>query len=587
MKRKIKTIVSIMLIFALLISVFPPEDIRLYADEDTSEFTGDDKEHSWEDWRVIAEPTCTKRGEKVHVCKVCGKEEKESIASLGHDFVETESSLEDQKYICMRCGETRSKNNVRKTKVTYHFYNISNWENVGAWIKEGTSWEYDVMPLERCVLKDTHDGSEPNEPIWPGAKMEAEGENWYKITCYYDDFFLGSMMIFNNYVGYSVPGGTVSDADIMKLREAGIKLNDVTTKIQTPNIMIKKNTEPSTDYYLNWDGDTKGSLIVFGRSNMFTEDPPYNYLWVACDHSWEDWKVIAEPTCTKRGIKEHICEFCGKEESEYIALLGHDYVEAESLEISPEEKTYICKRCGEKMEGKTKVTYHFYNAGNWENVGAWIKEGTGWEIDALPLEKCVLKDTDDGSEPHEPIWPGAKMEAEGNNWYKITCYYDDFSLGSMMIFNNYVGDSVPGDTESEDDIRKLREAGIILNDVKEKIQTPNIMIKKHTEPETDYYINWDGDTKGSLIVLGKSDMMTTEPPENYSDIVLEETIYGDANGDGMVSSSDAVLIKRHLAGWNVEFDEKACDVNMDGTVDSADVVLIQRKLAGYQIVFGA
>ena len=106
------------------------------------------------------------------------------------------------------------------------------------------------------------------------------------------------------------------------------------------------------------------------------------------------------------------------------------------------------------------------------------------------------------------------MEAEGNDWYKVTCTYTDFSKGSMMIFNNYVGDSVATDTTSDADIAKIQAAGI-TTDSNGKLQTPNIMIKKGSEAASDYYINYDGNGAGSLIVIGKSDMVTTTPPANY------------------------------------------------------------------------
>ena len=162
----------------------------------------------------------------------------------------------------------------------------------------------------------------------------------------------------------------------------------------------------------------------------------------------------------------------------------------------------------------TTVTYHFYNASKWDKVGAWVKQSIDWKDDCLPLDKCVLKDTIDGTAPHEPIWPGATMEAEGNDWYKVTCTYTDFSKGSMMIFNNYVGDSVATDTTSDADIAKIQAAGI-TTDSNGKLQTPNIMIKKGSEAASDYYINYDGNESGSLIVIGKSDMVTTTPPANY------------------------------------------------------------------------
>lgn len=166
----------------------------------------------------------------------------------------------------------------------------------------------------------------------------------------------------------------------------------------------------------------------------------------------------------------------------------------------------------------TTVTFHFYNANNWDNVGAWVKQGVDWKDECLPLDKCVTNQVvgDDDQTYTKPLWPGAKMEAEGNGWYKVTCTYTDASKGSMMIFNNYVADSQPGDTTSEEDIQKLKEAGVTLNDVAEKHQTPNIMIKKNEITASEYWINWDGNEKGTMIVMGKSDAMTTTAPANYT-----------------------------------------------------------------------
>ena len=57
---------------------------------------------------------------------------------------------------------------------------------------------------------------------------------------------------------------------------------------------------------------------------------------------------------------------------------------------------------------------------------------------------------------------------------------------------------------------------------------------------------------------------------------------GDANHDGKVDSSDAVMILRNLAGYEVPgFYEDTADFNGDGKADSSDAVAILRKLAGY------
>lgn len=66
-----------------------------------------------------------------------------------------------------------------------------------------------------------------------------------------------------------------------------------------------------------------------------------------------------------------------------------------------------------------------------------------------------------------------------------------------------------------------------------------------------------------------------------------EIKYGDVNGDKEINVTDGVLLKKHLAGINVIFDEKASDVNADGKVDITDAVLLMKHLAGMDVVFGS
>jgi hypothetical protein len=43
-------------------------------------------DHAYGDWNVTKEPDCTNTGSKIHACTVCGYEQTEEIAALGHDF---------------------------------------------------------------------------------------------------------------------------------------------------------------------------------------------------------------------------------------------------------------------------------------------------------------------------------------------------------------------------------------------------------------------------------------------------------------------------------------------------------------------
>jgi hypothetical protein len=55
---------------------------------------------------------------------------------------------------------------------------------------------------------------------------------------------------------------------------------------------------------------------------------------------------------------------------------------------------------------------------------------------------------------------------------------------------------------------------------------------------------------------------------------------GDISGDGKITNTDSVLIKRHLLGLPSNFQADFCDVNGDGNCTNTDAVLIQRTLLG-------
>lgn len=67
----------------------------------------------------------------------------------------------------------------------------------------------------------------------------------------------------------------------------------------------------------------------------------------------------------------------------------------------------------------------------------------------------------------------------------------------------------------------------------------------------------------------------------YEKIVL----VGDANGDGVTNTLDAVIILRYMAGWSVKPDLTAADVDSNGTVNTLDAVYVLRYVAGWSLPY--
>lgn len=58
---------------------------------------------------------------------------------------------------------------------------------------------------------------------------------------------------------------------------------------------------------------------------------------------------------------------------------------------------------------------------------------------------------------------------------------------------------------------------------------------------------------------------------------------GDLDGDGKVTLKDGLLIKQHLAEWNVKINESNADVDGDGKVTLKDAILLCQYLANWKV----
>ncbi len=63
-------------------------------------------------------------------------------------------------------------------------------------------------------------------------------------------------------------------------------------------------------------------------------------------------------------------------------------------------------------------------------------------------------------------------------------------------------------------------------------------------------------------------------------------IYGDTNADGVINTKDVLLLRKHLAKWDVTIDADAADCNADGKVNTKDLLLLRKYLARWDVFLG-
>ena len=161
----------------------------------------------------------------------------------------------------------------------------------------------------------------------------------------------------------------------------------------------------------------------------------------------------------------------------------------------------------------TEVTIHYNNTNGWDPCAAHLYEGTGFTTPAAPLDKYFVVSKNDDGTP-KPVWPGAKMDKEFGNWYKITGTFEDVKKnGIAVIFNNGVGDVVANNVGfSEADAAAVIASGIPNTTNAKKEQTGNVTVgpKKlvNIDNLTDVYVEFGAD--------GKAIISLNEEPASYT-----------------------------------------------------------------------
>ena len=63
-----------------------------------------------------------------------------------------------------------------------------------------------------------------------------------------------------------------------------------------------------------------------------------------------------------------------------------------------------------------------------------------------------------------------------------------------------------------------------------------------------------------------------------------EMLPGDVNGDDTVNALDLILLRQHLAGWEITAGN--ADANGDGKTDALDLIILRQYLAGWDVTLG-
>ena len=88
-------------------------------------------------------------------------------------------------------------------------------------------------------------------------------------------------------------------------------------------------------------------------------------------HTYGEWTVIKDATCSETGLRSRVCMTCGYEQTEETEMLPHDYeirITTEATHMDNGAFSLVCRGCGDAVKGILYATGH---------TGEWIVLDSG------------------------------------------------------------------------------------------------------------------------------------------------------------------------------------------------------------------
>ncbi|MBP3659759.1 MAG: discoidin domain-containing protein, partial [Oscillospiraceae bacterium] len=373
-------------------------------------------EHEWSDWTVTKEATCTEDGEQTRTCGTCGETETEVIPALGHDWNEDGT--------CNNCGAVKPTESEKITGIT----------------GEGSSVDTSEPAFDKSV-GNAFDGD--YSTFWatvPGTLADA-----HLIADLGGTYTIDKVEYTKRYdsaAGYNCTGNLLdyiievsTDGETWTQVAAGATV-DGTTEITFEAVEAAYVRLTATQSY-HWQEANANTVMCVAELAVYgipdgSVEPPH-------EHSWSDWTVTTEPTCTEAGVETRTCE-CGETETREVAALGHDFVDG------------VCTRCGEVEETPAENPFVDVNEDNffYDSVMWAVENGVTAGVDAThfgPAADCgraqvvtFLWRAAGSPEPTNTNNPFVDVN-EGNYFYKavlwavekgITAGVDDTHFGPTL-----------------------------------------------------------------------------------------------------------------------------------------------------------
>ena len=374
-----------------------------------------DAEHDFGEWEVVNAASC-KQGLKKRTCSRCGMEETAVIPPLEgaeHAWGEVET-VADVTHV-----DNTDPDNP-KTVIDYVGYEKQVCETCGTW---------------RVVMSAAKGTLGEGSSLKDHADLEAEGIHGYKLNGngqYFEYKFkfdtradvviyqVGAMDNFTsngNVTYYTRKDGKDLPNFQFDVNNTAVDLSEMHDVKASDAVKTRADDDPlKAKNYSTFEEIKIGEAELVNGDNTFryTRLESYNYIitdivlevtpvdhvheagenwvdtdatyhWKNCthgdghkmekakhDYEGQEWEVVEESTCSKKGTRRRSCKVCGHWQVEEMPLAEHNYVEDTTQAVAPThtsegKKVEVCSVCGDVHETVLPKVEH-----TWGDAGASV-----------------------------------------------------------------------------------------------------------------------------------------------------------------------------------------------------------------------
>ncbi|MDD6650572.1 MAG: BspA family leucine-rich repeat surface protein [Eggerthellales bacterium] len=280
--------------------------------------------HAWDDGIVISNPTCTNPGTGIYACTVCGAVQEYAISAKGHStsepIVENQlaptcmtSGSHDLVRYCSDCGAELSREHMVDPAIGHEFIDYISDGNATC-TTDGTK----TASCTRCGVADT---------------VTDEGSS------------LG-----HEFIDYVSDDNATCTSDGTKTAKC-TRCDATDTVVDEGSMLDHVATEPVIENAVASTCEIDGSHDeVTYCLDCGTELSRETVTDSAIGHSWSEWTVTSEPTCTEAGLEQRVCSNDPSHiDTRYIEAIGHDYEQLlmPATMAGDGKIETVCSRCGD------------------------------------------------------------------------------------------------------------------------------------------------------------------------------------------------------------------------------------------------